>query len=129
MSTVTCSAETCYATICLDDGLEQRLRATHETFYCPAGHPNYYPKRKPKPDERIVTLERANANLRDLLSTAADRVSDWRWYARQCPFDCGYHVTRKSKPESIRMALAFHLIEEHGAHFPEPADREKATTT
>jgi len=41
--TLNCAQSGCSATITLQHDHERRLRETHETFYCVAGHPNFFP--------------------------------------------------------------------------------------
>jgi hypothetical protein len=113
----TCASKGCQGTIHLHHDVEAKLRRTHETFYCPAGHSNYFPG-KTDEQKRIDSLERTRDRFRDLWEDALDERDEWKLRAKSCPFDCGYRVLRKSKPENIQYALAMHLVDEHGAGFP-----------
>lgn len=127
MSNIGCAREGCYATICLDAKGEQRLRETHETFYCPAGHKNYFPG-KTDEQKRIDRLER---KLRESVSTIG-RFHGQRetliGVLRQCPIcaatpwramPIGRNGNRRWSFEDdiarVRAWMAAHLVEAHGA--------------
>lgn len=116
-----CATRGCQATIHLHHDVEERLRRTHETFYCPAGHSNYFPG-KTNEEKRIAQLERRAEQWQERYEEALEERDDWKLLAKTCPFGCGYRVLRKYKPESIAATLVFHLIEEHGADWPVLAD-------
>ena len=123
-SAFACATRGCQATIHLHHDIEERLRRTHETFYCPAGHSNYFPG-KTSEQKRLAELEALAARLerqrdmwRDNAEDATEQREEWKLMAKSCPFECGYRVLRKSKPENIAYTLAMHLVEAHGAVIP-----------
>jgi len=124
--TFACAERGCQSTIHLHHDVEARLRRTHETFYCPAGHSNYFPG-KTTEEKQIAKLEQRNESLgrtlerfRELWHDTVEEREDWKLRAKACPFGCGFRVLRKRSPDNIAAFLAFHLIEEHGARMPEP---------
>lgn len=120
-ATFACATRGCQATIHLHHDVEARLRRTHETFYCPAGHHNYFAG-KTDAEKKIAQLEQRAQRFRELWEDACEDRDDWKLQAKACPLGCGYRVLRKSKPENIAATLAFHLIEEHGATMPVAAE-------
>lgn len=54
-TTVCC---TCGMTYGVPEGFRERRKRDHETFYCPAGHPNYFPQ---KSDLQLAREERDRA--------------------------------------------------------------------
>lgn len=120
-----CATEGCGHIICLTAQHEQRLRRTHETFVCPAGHrQGFYDE---SDDEKTIRL------LRRQLNQAWARVSGWQAQARYmrdelrfCPLDCGFRVKRVWTPDSIRARMATHLVDVHGAEFVEAEDEARA---
>lgn len=120
----TCAAAGCQNVIRLHHATEQKLRETHESFYCPAGHSNYFPgktdeeKKIDRLNTTIVRMEQRALRFRGLWEEALEQREDWKLQAKSCPFECGYRVVRKSKPENISIALAMHLVEAHGAVLP-----------
>lgn len=102
--------------------VEERVRRTHETFYCPAGHSNYFPGKTEESvlRDKLRNAERLRDRWRELRDEAVEERDEWKLQAKSCPFECGFRVLRKSKPENIAASLAFHLIEEHGARLPDP---------
>lgn len=124
--TFACASKGCQATIHLHHDIEERLRRTHETFYCPAGHSNYFPAATAK-EKKISNLERLVESWRERWREVCEEREDWKLQARTCPFGCGFRVLRKRTSESIEAALVFHLVEEHGARMPKPtSEREEA---
>ena len=111
-----CATEGCQSTIHLHHEVEEKLRRTHETFYCPAGHHNYFAGETDEQRE-ISRLKRSVDRWQDLYDEMLDERDEWKLFAKQCPLDCGYRVVRKSKRENIHLALAFHLVEVHGAEY------------
>lgn len=109
-----CAQSGCQNTIHLHHDVEQKLRRTHETFYCPAGHSNYFAGTSDD-QKTIERLERSVDRWQELWEEMADSRDEWKLAAKQCPFECGFRVIRKSKLANVRFALANHLIEEHGA--------------
>jgi hypothetical protein len=129
---LSCAREGCYAVITLHPDDEQRLRQTHETFYCPAGHRNYFPG-KTDQEKRIEQLERTLASIREdraewihELGTEQDRVRFLVRGSQVCPLGCGWHSTRRlpwtATPRELGRFLeragndlADHLVREHNA--------------
>lgn len=114
---IACAERGCQATIHLHRDIERRVRKSHETFYCPAGHSNYFPG-KTDEEKRVARLEGTVARFQEIFQGALEDRDDWKLRAKCCPFGCGFRVLRKSTPESIDASLMFHLIEEHGATMP-----------
>lgn len=91
---INCATQGCYAIITLHPADAARLRRTHETFYCPAGHHNYFAGKTD--DEK--RLER----LRDSLDRANERSYQRTLLVRHfvnaiqvCPFGCGWVGSRR----------------------------------
>lgn len=58
MSRIACPVEKCPAVTVLDDALEAKYRRTGESWYCPAGHSQFF-NAKPDPrDQEIQQLKR-----------------------------------------------------------------------
>lgn len=112
--TYACCWKGCQAVIHLHHDTEQKLRKSHEDFYCPAGHAQAFVGAT-KEEEKIAQLERSVDRWQELWGEMADSRDEWKLAVKQCPFECGFRVVRKSKLENVRFALANHLIEEHGA--------------
>ena len=98
---VNCASEGCYAVITLHPNDEQRLRRTHETVYCPAGHGNHFAG-KTEDQKRIEQLERTIAmwkGHRDVWLNRWEAEHDLRGeltHAIQvCPLGCGWHGSRR----------------------------------
>ena len=68
--TFTCCHEGCGQVICFDPGVEERLRRTHEWWYCPAGHSQHFSGKT----EQEKTIER----LRRQHAWAEERADMWR---------------------------------------------------
>lgn len=139
-ATINCASQGCYAIITLHPTDEDRLRQTHERFYCPAGHSNYFPG-KTKQEKRLDELERqlaAAESLRDRLvaqrDVCDDIVGELRRGLTVCPLGCGWHTPRRLSTWSLlfdsaderdaRLARFFdrvygdlreHLIHDHNA--------------
>jgi hypothetical protein len=115
MSHVEIDCITCGGPICLPQKRYDYLVRSKELFYCSAGHEQYFMGEKVTPE--LVK------NLRDQLKAANDRARAVRRerdafhrVARTCPFGCGWHAHGKiSREESLRAALAGHLVEVHHA--------------
>lgn len=112
--TYACANKGCQSVIHLHHDVEEKLRRTHETFYCPAGHSNYFPGATDE-EKKITALERLRDRFRELWHEAVDEREDWKLLAKCCPFECGFRVLRVWKPESITVRMQQHLIEAHGA--------------
>lgn len=131
--THSCATPGCFAIITMHPAEEVRLRRSHETFYCPAGHSNYFAG-KTEHEKRIAQLERQLERHRreDLESSVKQRrIAERLLNAyKHCPFDCGWSSRRRpdwNRTESgyaalaqrIRQDLVDHLVEAHGAEVPE----------
>jgi hypothetical protein len=103
-----CANEKCYATICLDSTEISRLRQTHETFYCPAGHENYFPGETRA--EKKLRIERQRGN------DWRDRWSELRTTWGTCPFGCGW-VTQAG-PDRVWLQMFKHFSKKHGNMLP-----------
>lgn len=80
---IPCARGGCANVICMTRAQEDRLRETHDSFVCLAGHSNYFPG-KTKTEKRVDQLER----LVEILEAQRDEA--WR-EARTCQWpDCGY---------------------------------------
>lgn len=71
--TLTCPTEGCgYSPFPMDAGFMARARKTHETFYCPAGHSQYFAgkSKEEKLADEIASLERRIVDYRERLEEA-----------------------------------------------------------
>ena len=120
---VTCC--NCGATIALHRQHHQQLKRTHETFYCPNGHPQHFAG---KTDEqmRIEVLERQLDSWREWAEDWRDAKHDLAVAATICPLGCGFKTDRRlchrpSEEEVTRFLdrvwgdLREHLVQEHNA--------------
>lgn len=107
--TVACAHETCGHVISFKTEVEQRLRRTHETWACPAGHRQHFSGRTDQ-ERRISDLE---ADLR-----RADRDIDfWVGEARVCPFP-----SCRSYQYATAITLRRHLARAHDVNLEERLD-------
>lgn len=131
---INCASEGCYAIITMHPADEERLRRTHESFYCPAGHGNHFPGKTVEQKER-EELKRRAAQLDRLLDGAHDRMHRMHEGAvflanatRACPLGCGWSTSRRPTGlwdgdeeaigrylDRIGGDLAEHLLREHNA--------------
>lgn len=118
-----CASQGCGHTIHLHHDLEERLRRTQETFYCPAGHSNYFPAKKDDTAARLARAERQRDEWRERWQEQYERADEWRLHAKRCSFGCGFY-SRKRIPDAITADLVLHMVEEHGARMPEPIEQE-----
>lgn len=96
-----CATMGCHGRVCLNEDVERRARRTHETFYCSAGHPNYFAK-KTDQEVRIEQLERQRDHFQETMR-------EWMDEARRCPWPgCRRHVY------SHRGAMIDHMQRVHG---------------
>ena len=93
----------CGAPIMLHASHEEKLRASHDSFYCPAGHSNYFPGK--------TKVEKERDDLKRQLARSEQMLDDWRdrWESvystrstlatavQVCPLGCG-HVGRRRLP-------------------------------
>jgi hypothetical protein len=134
---IACAERGCHATITVHEQEHARLRRTHETFYCPAGHSNYYSRpRKTEKDEKIASLERQRDSLREDLHDAwgkgARLVEALTHDAQTCPIPTCAWRGRRRLPwaasdaqltryfDRVWFDLAEHLYREHGARLNAP---------
>lgn len=90
----TCYREGCYAVITLHPDDERRLRETHETFYCPAGHKNCFSDETEK-ERSIRILEReVECAYKDVDEVRA-RLKLVAKAAQTCPLGCGWQGNRR----------------------------------
>lgn len=116
-----CPTQGCHAIVCLLPELEERLRKTHETFYCPAGHTMSFTGRTPdqkKIDQLEAQVEKWRANWREQW----DRAEEIRVRLRACPL-CA--VTFRSRSSLVR-----HLRDDiaNGGHGAAEVDAELVET-
>lgn len=99
--TLDCATEGCFAIIAMHRDDELRLRRTHKSFYCPAGHSNYFAG-KTAQEKKIDELESRVELLRARLS----EDHELRWEIHQalldvargalvCPMGCGWKASRR----------------------------------
>jgi hypothetical protein len=125
----------CGIEFCVPEGHHRRLRRTHETFYCPSGHSNYYPA-ETDDEKRIKRLERqrdlARENANYWCEAQNERTLEAADLLRECPLGCGWQSPRHVREHynfgsaavrRIRESVAAHLAENHGA---EPVEAEAA---
>jgi hypothetical protein len=121
---IPCARKGCYATIALDPKTYQQLKRTGETFYCPAGHSNYYPG-KTKEQKEIDSLNREVNQLGREFDIIYDQRELLIALTRRCPICAatpGRHVRIyrenwrfQDDVANVRDWMAEHLREEHGA--------------
>lgn len=131
---INCASQGCYAIITMHPADEERLRRTHESFYCPAGHGNHFPGKTAEQRER-EELEKRAARLERFLDEAhlrQGRIHDAATFlaggARACPLGCGWSAQRRPLGlwngdeeaigrylDRVGRDLADHLLHEHNA--------------
>lgn len=95
--TINCARKGCYAIITLHPDDERRLRRTHEEFWCPAGHSNYFPD-KTAEEEEIERLERRAEHNEEWAireQETADRLRALAGAMQVCPTGCGWRGRRR----------------------------------
>ena len=126
--TINCARKGCYAIVTLHPDDEARLRRTHEEFFCPAGHSNYFPG-KTEEEKTIERLERRVEDSEEWAQCEHDRAERHRTLAEAmqvCPLGCGWKGRRRlpwdaQKPDVARFTdrvyadLREHLRAAHGA--------------
>lgn len=96
------SCYSCGTPIALTDNLERKLRTTHETFWCPLGHDQYFrgetdaerlKKELNAAQSRLTALETAKKNVEAELTVATRKLREQKdkVLAGLCPL-CGKHV-------------------------------------
>lgn len=107
-----CATEGCAAKCCLDDKHEERARRTHETFYCAAGHANYFAGGS-KSDKLVKELRAEVRVLSNRSEFWRERFEMFYRESRQCPWP-----SCRAKPVphvySYREALIKHMERVHG---------------
>ena len=63
---ITCAA--CCMDFFITEGFLKKVKASHESFYCPKGHKNYFPQKSEVEilRERLTESEKRNSNLREV---------------------------------------------------------------
>ena len=97
--TISCYREKCYAVITLHPDDYERLRRTHESFYCPAGHAQHFTG-KTEEQKKIENLE---CQLRRAWERVSEGNEDYRMLrdalthdAQTCPFpSCTWRGARR----------------------------------
>lgn len=142
--THSCAKAGCFAIITMHPAEEARLRHSHETFYCPAGHPNYFAGRTAQ-EKQIASLERQRKELLQKLHDQHVDACEQRHVRtllvdaiRSCPLGCGWNANRRvhgwapSRSDFYRLIerverdLVDHLIADHGTAVPERDDERVA---
>lgn len=116
-----CPTKGCGHIVCLTETLEERLRRTHETFYCPAGHRMSFTGQT----DAERTIAKLRESLRTAWRTAGDRAlerNEARERLKLCPLRCGFQ-SRKRTPGTIHRDILWHLVGEHGARLPVADDK------
>jgi hypothetical protein len=96
---VTCA--NCGAPIMLHRQHDKRLRESHATFYCPAGHSNYFPGKTQQQkdlDELGVLVKRLRRSLARTNDRWGIEIKASKGLARAvqvCPLGCGHIGTRR----------------------------------
>lgn len=115
-----CPHEGCHAIVCLLPELEERLRRTHESFDCPAGHGMSF-KGKTPDQKRIAQLEASLIRWQSDWRAIVDRLHDAQSRLRVCPL-CGIQLRS-------RASLVRHLRDgSEGGHGAHEVDLELAET-
>lgn len=127
MGRLACPTSGC-GTFWLDDDLERQLRRNHKTYYCPAGHPQYFPG-KTDEEERIeeleAALERAGRRSARQITQLWDQREMLVSVLRRCPICLatpGSHVNVRrtsmyqleDSVARLRAWMVDHLNTEHG---------------
>lgn len=126
---VNCAKQGCFAVITLHPQEERRLRDTHESFYCPAGHSNYFPGLTKEERElrdlrwKVAYLERRRGDALDAVMAATRALGvcpfgcGWRSrrYIRRGTAEQGYYSMLRQYFDRVGRDLADHLRHEHNA--------------
>lgn len=134
-NTIECASKGCFAVITMHPQEEDRLRRTHETFYCPAGHSNYFPgktkqeKRIEELEARVESHEATVGRFRDLWHDAQEQRHEALTTLKQCPLRCGWHSRKQARAydgveawergmDRIARDIIDHLADVHGVEIP-----------
>jgi hypothetical protein len=130
--TVNCARKGCYAIITMHPDDEARLRRTHESFYCPAGHGSHFPGKTPEQKEidelqrRVEVTERCVDEWRERWESQHAAAAALTHGAQVCPLGCGW-TTRRRLPwnpsvsdvdrflDRVGSDLVEHLLADHNA--------------
>jgi hypothetical protein len=76
--TIQCCHEGCGNLFSIPDSLDDRFRKTHESFYCPNGHPQSYTAKnnEEKLKEQVAQREKENAAITIELNAAREREKE-----------------------------------------------------
>lgn len=111
----------------LTEHLHARRHEDHATFCCPNGHHNHYPRPKVTEEQKqIQQLEQIRTRDARHYQTLHSTLEEWKRAARICPI-CEERVTTAQYVETIRVKVAEHLRNEHGAKQRLRAITERAT--
>lgn len=132
---VSCPSGGCFAIVTLHPDDEERLRRTHESFYCPAGHSMSF-QGKTADEKRIAELERVvrnNSHRSSQQHEIRERLVD---SLKDCPLGCGWRARRHTQDQTpwgyaamvqrVRGDIVEHLCSEHGVELPAHADEAVA---
>lgn len=121
----------CGIDFCLPRAREQQLRESHQWFYCPNGHQQYFPQ-KTKQEKRIEILERHKAlYIEDSARRYAEykeRTMEFAEGLRECPAGCDWRSPCHIKDHynfgprylaRVRQSVATHLAAVHGTELSE----------
>lgn len=143
---IACARNACAAVITVHPGEEDRLRRSGETFYCPAGHSNFFPVGKTDEQKTIEKLERELERERGWHEDTVERqqhalgvVSQMRGGTQVCPMGCGWRTNRRLAwhPEPSDVArfydrvyadLREHMVRDHNATVAPVALLEEVTS-
>ena len=70
-----CASSGCSATICLTQEEEEKLRRTHEFFYCPNGHSQHFTG-KTKEEKQIEELRRMLEQKQHMLDWRGEHIME-----------------------------------------------------
>src|SRR5262245_50137492 len=85
---------TCGTAICLGEAQERDLRRSHQSFFCPMGHSNYYPG-KTEDQRRIEQLEARVDRFRELWETTRAALGHCPW--PECRWRSHAHQSRVTR--------------------------------
>lgn len=119
---ITCG--NCGVVFAITPDRQEQLRQSHDTFYCPNGHPRHYPG-KTKTEKRIEALEAMNARTGRRLGNLHQIAYELLAELRGCPVPgCDWRTRRHTHGltpwsvaacvERIRGDREGHLAEAHG---------------